>query len=92
MAQEALVELIATHAGMITGSAGKPQKVNRAAPNAPSVIYDAVAKCRNQSSSPIPVRCQGMAVTASALPNCLTRRGQHFFETAPEPGDDKPPR
>ena len=28
---------------MIADSAGKPQKVNRAAPNAPSVIYDAVA-------------------------------------------------
>jgi hypothetical protein len=42
MAQEALVELSAAHAGMITDSAGKPQKVNRAAPNAPSVIYDAV--------------------------------------------------
>jgi catalase len=42
MAQEALVELIAAHAGMIIDSAGKPQKVNRAAPNAPSVIYDAV--------------------------------------------------
>ena len=34
--------MIAAHAGMITDSAGKPQKVNRAAPNAPSVIYDAV--------------------------------------------------
>src|SRR5580704_9414702 len=42
IAQEALVELIAAHAGMITDSAGKPQKVNRAAPNSPSVIYDAV--------------------------------------------------
>jgi catalase len=42
MAREALVELIAVHAGMITDSAGKPQKVNRAAANAPSVIYDAV--------------------------------------------------
>jgi catalase len=42
MAQEAVVELIAAHAGMITDSAGKFQKVNRAAPNAPSVIYDAV--------------------------------------------------
>ncbi|MGC2204064.1 MAG: DJ-1/PfpI family protein [Stellaceae bacterium] len=36
------VELIAAHAGMIIDSAGEPQKVNRAAPNAPSVIYDAV--------------------------------------------------
>jgi catalase len=42
MAQEAVVELIAAHAGVVTDSAGKPQKVNRAAPNAPSVIYDAV--------------------------------------------------
>ena len=41
-AQQALPELIAAHAGSITDSAGKPQKVNRAAPNAPSVVYDAV--------------------------------------------------
>lgn len=34
-------QLIAAHAGTITDSAGKPQKVNRAAPNAPSVVYDA---------------------------------------------------
>jgi catalase len=42
IAQEALVELIAAHAGIITDSTGKRQKVNRADPNAPSVIYDAV--------------------------------------------------
>jgi catalase len=42
IAQEALVELIAAHAGTITDSAGEAQKVNRAAPNAPSVVYDAV--------------------------------------------------
>ena len=41
-AEGALPELIAEHAGKVTDSAGKPQKVNRAAPNAPSVIYDAV--------------------------------------------------
>jgi catalase len=41
-AQAALFELIAPHAGTITDSAGKAQKVNRAAPNAPSVVYDAV--------------------------------------------------
>lgn len=40
--QEALVELIGAHAGTITDSAGEAQKVNRAAPNAPSVVYDAV--------------------------------------------------
>jgi len=39
---EALVELIAAHAGTITDSTGEAQKVNRAAPNAPSVVYDAV--------------------------------------------------
>ena len=43
MAHEAIIELIAARAGTITDSAGKVQKVNRAAPNAPSVIYDAVA-------------------------------------------------
>jgi len=41
-AEGALMELIAPRAGMITDSAGKAQKVNRAAPNAPSVVYDAV--------------------------------------------------
>jgi catalase len=38
----AVFELIAAHAGTIADSAGKPQKVNRAAPNAPSAVYDAV--------------------------------------------------
>ncbi len=42
MAEDAVVELIAAHAGTVSDSAGKAQKVNRAAPNAPSVIYDAV--------------------------------------------------
>lgn len=41
-AEGALSELIASHAGTVADSAGKQQKVNRAAPNAPSVIYDAV--------------------------------------------------
>jgi len=41
-AEEAVVELIAAHAGTVADSKGKPQKVNRAAPNAPSVIYDGV--------------------------------------------------
>jgi catalase len=42
IAEEALVELIAAHAGQVTDSLGKAHSVNRAAPNAPSVIYDAV--------------------------------------------------
>jgi len=41
-AEGAVGELVAAHAGTVPDSAGKPQKVNRAAPNAPSVIYDAV--------------------------------------------------
>ena len=40
-AKGAMTELIAAHAGTITDSAGKPHKVGRAAPNAPSVVYDA---------------------------------------------------
>ena len=40
-AKGAISELIAPHAGTITDSIGKPQKVGRAAPNAPSVVYDA---------------------------------------------------
>jgi catalase len=41
-ANEAVVELIAAHAGTVTDSAGRLHTVNRAAANAPSVIYDAV--------------------------------------------------
>jgi catalase len=41
-AEGAVFELIAAHAGTIADSAGKAQKVNRAAPNAPSVVYDGV--------------------------------------------------
>jgi catalase len=41
-AEGAVFELIAAHAGTITDSAGQQQRVNRAAPNAPSVVYDAV--------------------------------------------------
>ncbi len=41
-AEEALGELIAAHQGAVEDSKSKAQKVNRAAPNAPSVIYDAV--------------------------------------------------
>ena len=40
--QDAVVELIAAHAGHINDSKDKPHKVNRAAPNAPSVVYDGV--------------------------------------------------
>jgi catalase len=35
-----VVELVAARAGFVTDTEGKAQKVNRAAPNAPSVVYD----------------------------------------------------
>jgi catalase len=38
---ELVPETIGPHAGTVEAS-GKPMKVNRAAPNAPSVVYDAV--------------------------------------------------
>ena len=42
-AKEGLVaELVGPHAGTVEGASGKRLKVNRAAPNAPSVVYDAV--------------------------------------------------
>ena len=61
-AKEGLVaELIGPHAGTVEGASGKQIKVNRAAPNAPSVVYDAVlvphgvgpalAGCRLRSAS-----------------------------------------
>ena len=42
MAAGAAAEVIAKHAGTIKGSDGESIPVDRAAPNAPSVIYDAV--------------------------------------------------
>jgi catalase len=42
MAEGALCDVIAKFAGAIEGADGKPVMVNKAAPNAPSVIYDAV--------------------------------------------------
>jgi len=42
LAEGCVVEFIAAHAGVTADSEGANQKVNRAAPNAPSVIYDGV--------------------------------------------------
>jgi catalase len=47
----AMMELISAHAGTIKDSAGKVHKVNRAAPNAPSVVYDAVLIAGGKSAS-----------------------------------------
>jgi catalase len=51
MAEGAVLELIAAHAGTIADSVGQPQKVNRAAPNAPSVVYDAVVVLGGSSAA-----------------------------------------
>jgi catalase len=50
-AEGAVPELIAAHAGVVTDSKGKPQKVNRAAPNAPSVVYDGVVVLGGESAA-----------------------------------------
>jgi catalase len=50
MAEGCVVELIAAHAGVVTDSGGTPHKVNRAAPNAPSVIYDGVIVLGGESA------------------------------------------
>ncbi|WP_044559339.1 catalase, partial [Azospirillum sp. B4] len=42
MDEEAIVETIAPVAGSVTGDDGHPVPITRAAPNAPSVVYDAV--------------------------------------------------
>jgi catalase len=47
----AVMELISAHAGTIKDSAGKVHKVNRAAPNAPSVFYDAVLIAGGKSAA-----------------------------------------
>ncbi len=50
MAEGALCDVIAKFAGSITGADGKPVPVSKAAPNAPSVIYDAVFVPGGQAS------------------------------------------
>ena len=59
-AQKAVFELIAAHGGMIVDSAGESQKVTRAAPNAPSVLYDAVIVLGGASA--VHVSQSGLAV------------------------------
>jgi catalase len=40
-AEDAVFDLIAPNAGQVVTNEGKPMRVNKAAPNAPSVLYDA---------------------------------------------------
>jgi catalase len=51
IAEGCVVELVAAHAGVITDSKGTKQKVNRAAANAPSVIYDGVMVLGGESAA-----------------------------------------
>jgi catalase len=50
-AEGCVVELIGAHAGTIPDSKGKAQKVNRAAPNAPSVVYDGAMVLGGESAA-----------------------------------------
>lgn len=51
IAEGCVVELVAAHAGVIIDSKGTKQKVNRAAANAPSVIYDGVMVLGGESAA-----------------------------------------
>ncbi|HVJ41875.1 MAG TPA: catalase [Dongiaceae bacterium] len=55
-----LVEFIAAHAGVVTDSAGGQVKVNRAAPNAPSVIYDGAIVLGGESAAAL--AASGLAI------------------------------
>jgi catalase len=59
-AEETVPELVAAHAGTVPDSNGKQQKVNRAAPNAPSVIYDGVIVLGGKSAAALAV--SGLAI------------------------------
>jgi catalase len=59
-AEEAVPELIAARAGAVADSKGKLQKVNRAAPNAPSVIYDGVIVLGGESAAAL--AASGLAI------------------------------
>jgi len=59
-AEEAVPELIAAHAGVVKDSKGKLQKVNRAAPNAPSVVYDGVIVLGGDSAAALAL--SGLAI------------------------------
>ena len=60
LAEGCVVELVAAHAGVITDSEGEAQKVNRAAPNAPSVIYDGAVVLGGKSAAAL--RKSGLAI------------------------------
>ncbi len=85
-AQDVVVELIAAKAGSISDSAGKAQKVNRAAPNAASVIYDGVYVPGGASAASLAK--SGLAVHflnecfRHGKPICATAEGQQVLKAA----------
>ncbi len=66
-AEGAVVEVIAAHGGTITCSLGKSVKVDRPAPNAPSVIYDAVAVPGGASAAKLAKTGLALAFLAEAF-------------------------
>jgi catalase len=94
MAEEALAELIAPHAGSVKDSKGTAQKVNRAAPNAPSVVYDGVIVLGGKSAAELAK--SGMAVHfvneayKHGKPIAFLGEGEAVFEASDIPeADDK---
>ena len=66
-AQGAVIEVIASHGGTITCSLGKTVKVDRPAPNAPSVIYDAVVVPGGASAAVLAKTGLALAFVAEAF-------------------------
>ncbi len=66
-AQGAVVEVIAERGGTLTCSLGKTVKIDRPAPNAPSVIYDAVAVPGGASAARLAKNGLALAFLAEAF-------------------------
>jgi catalase len=96
IAEGCVVELVAAHAGAITDSKGTRQKVNRAAANAPSVIYDGVMVLGGESAAALSQ--SGLALhfvneafrhgkpIAFLAEGSLVREAAHLPETSAEEG------
>ncbi len=88
--QGAVVEVIADKGGTITCSLGKVVKVTRPAPNAPSVIYDAVVIPGGKSAAKLAKTGLALAFVAEAFkhgkPLLAMGEGTQVLEAARLPG------
>ena len=86
----AVVEIIASRGGSFTCSLGKEVPVTRAAPNAPSVIYDAVAIPGGKSAAMLAKSGLALAFVAEAFkhgkPILALGDGAHVLTAAHLPG------